>query len=62
MKKEYFAPQTLVVRTETEQLLSGSGIQSNYDIDYGGIDEDGTKEPAARRQNVAWDDDEDDEQ
>ena len=48
-----------MVRTAIEQLLSGSGVQSDNGIDYGGVDEDGTKDPAARRHRSEWDDEED---
>ena len=60
MKKRYFAPETLVVRTAIEQLLSGSGVQSDNGIGYGGVDEDGSKDPSARRHRSEWDDDEED--
>jgi hypothetical protein len=43
-KKEYIAPLMEMVEIKNMQLLAGSGVASD-DIDYGGIDEDGTIEP-----------------
>jgi len=43
-KKEYIAPSIEAMEINNLQLLAGSGVASD-DIDYGGIDEDGTIEP-----------------
>ena len=41
------------------QGVSSSGAAD--DINYGGVDTEGTKDPASRRHNV-WDEEEDDEE
>jgi len=45
-KKEYMAPSMEVVEIKNIQLLAGSGVTSN-DIDFGGVDTEGTLDPAA---------------
>ena len=45
-----------------ELLRSGSGVWSEKGLDYGGIDEGGELEPAARRRHTeVWYDEDDDE-
>ncbi len=62
MKKKYMQPTTDIVQAELAMIVCGSqDITSNADIDYGGVDEDGDKDPASRRQNV-WDDEEEEEE
>lgn len=61
MKKTYIAPSLMTVITATERLLAGSGVESEqYGIGYGGIDEQGKRDPEARRRTV-WDDDSENE-
>lgn len=45
-KKEYMIPTMDVVEIEKVTLLAGSGVTSDG-IDFGGIDEGGTLDPAA---------------
>ena len=45
-RKEYMTPSMEVVKIKATTLLAVSGVTSN-DIDYGGVDEDGTIIPAA---------------
>ena len=59
MTKKYLKPSTEVVETKLTELICGSkDITSDKSIDYGGIDEEGTKDPASRRYNN-WEEDED---
>ena len=52
MKKKmiYLAPEVLIVDLEHPNLLAGSGVSSNsyVDTEYGGVDNSGSKDPAAR--------------
>ena len=47
MKKIYYSPEAIVVKIDQVLPLSTSGVGSNdtYDIDYGGVDKDGTVIP-----------------
>ena len=47
MKKEYICPLVKLGLVESETLLAGSGV-SGGEIGYGGIDDEGSKEPAAK--------------
>ena len=53
-------PLTEIVRTEPQQLLAGSGVEGKLDnkveVDYGGVDEEGSKDPSVNHFKV-WDDD-----
>ena len=59
MKKTYIEPSVWMEGTETEtiictsQTITSSGIDTS--ITYGGVDEDGTKDPSSRRYNNVWD-------
>ena len=58
MKKTYVTPQMETMVMDTASLLSDSKSVTGPDgIGYGGVDEDGTKDPASRRFDV-WNDDE----
>ena len=63
MKKTYIQPLTEVVQMGTMSFICGSqGVTSNNGIDYGGVDEEGNKEPGARRRRRdVWDDEEEEE-
>lgn len=65
MKKNYIIPKTVCFNIETEDLLgvSGGGDSSapGNDIRYGGVDEDGTKDPASRRYRNEWEEEEEEE-
>ncbi len=56
MKKTYIQPLTEVVQMGTMSIICASqgGTWSNG-IDYGGVDEDGGKDPAARQRRNEWD-------
>jgi len=58
MKKNYMEPSVVVAEVKLEGMTCAStgGVSSDYGIDYGGVDEQGTKEPSARRRDV-WEDD-----
>ena len=59
MKKIYFQPSIKVVKTQLSCIICNSkDIQSNNGIGYGGVDKEGTKDPASRRYDN-WDDEED---
>ena len=64
MKKTYLQPSIEMDFTETETMICASqDITSNgdvSDITYGGVDEDGTIDPASRHQRDLWDDDDED--
>lgn len=64
MKKRYMAPESLLVETELLTMVCTSGgvkgKGTGGDIGYGGVDDEGKKDPAARRYDV-WEDDDDDE-
>lgn len=46
-KKMYITPEVQVVEAENVQLLTGSGVNSDLGIGYGGVDEGGTLDPSA---------------
>jgi hypothetical protein len=60
MKKTYLQPSVVVAQMETMMVVCGSqDITSDNGIDYGGVDEDGSKDPASRRlQRDIWEDEE----
>jgi hypothetical protein len=58
MKKTYITPQMEITEMETASMLANSDSIKGLDgTSYGGVDEDGTKDPASRQWN-GWDDDE----
>ena len=59
MKRNYIKPCIKVVKTNLTKMICGSkDITSDKGIDYGGVDEDGTKTPDSRRYHGEWDDEE----
>lgn len=50
MKKVYIAPEVNITEIENTNLLAGSGVSSNsyVEAEYGGVDDSGSKDPAAR--------------
>ena len=59
MKRQYIKPSFEVMASETEELVMASGVSApETDIEYGGVDVDGVKDPSARRHNV-WEEEED---
>ena len=58
MKKMYSKPQMELVEMATAYMLANSDSIKGLDgTSYGGVDEDGTKDPASRQYN-GWNDDE----
>ena len=59
MKKTYITPKMEIEVAEPQQFLTEStvtgAIDSKLEVDYGGVDEDGSKDPYANRFK-AWDD------
>lgn len=57
MKIIYNSPQTTVVKIQQSLPLAMSGVSSNspYDIDYGGVDNDGIIIPETKHNSI-WDD------
>ena len=54
MKKTYLQPSAEMDSIGTESMICNS-VTSDNGIGYGGVDEDGTKEPASRRyRNNVW--------
>ena len=62
MKKIYVRPSMSEVVIGSTQFLCGSGVSSSKGIGYGGVDNGGTKDPASRRYQYDWDDEEEDEE
>ena len=61
MKKIYAYPQTVITDIEVREFLMASGVSDpERDIDYGGVDEEGDKDPASRRRDIWKDEEEDD--
>lgn len=59
MKKKYDSPRIEVVLLLSEDIITSSsgGVTSNENgINYGGVDNDGSKRPDARRRNSIWED------
>lgn len=61
MKREYLEPRIILIfDTETELLAGGSGVTGGIDddvqINYGGVDEDGSKDPEAKQHFSLWED------
>jgi hypothetical protein len=59
MKKIYETPQIVSLLAESDNLLAGSvkGTGVGDGIGYGGVDNDGEKDPASRRSNDSvWED------
>lgn len=60
MKKTYIKPFVEVFSAEAASLIcdSNSVTTNNGEIKYGGVDEEGVKEPSARRYHDVWADEE----
>jgi len=61
-KKDYVRPCIMVEKMNAAELICVSqGVTSDVGINYGGIDEEGEQDPAARRRyHDVWQDDEED--
>ena len=59
MKKTYISPEITIEISNCQQFLFASGVRGqmddNLDIGYGGVDEEGKKDPSANHFK-AWDD------
>ena len=64
MKKTYIEPTIMVTNIGTAKLICGSGDVTtsglNDPIGYGGVDTEGEKDPASRRHNDVWAEEEED--
>ena len=59
MKKTYIIPCLNLMQAQAEQMLAYSGVISNnndINIDYGGIDLDGSVTPDVKQHKNIWDD------
>lgn len=55
MKKKYLQPWTVVIKLKHATMLCASkGVTSDKGIGYGGVDEEGEKNPEARRRRNVW--------
>ena len=53
MKKTYLQPSAEMDNMETESMICSSpGVTSDRGIGYGGVDEDGSLDPASRRYSI----------
>ena len=64
MKKTYMTPEVLTMNVRTTTLMGNSDAINSDTLEgmggYGGVDEEGTKDPSARRFSV-WDDEEEED-
>ena len=59
MKQTYLQPSTEMDIMVTEGMVCGSVSSSeDFGIGYGGVDEEGTLDPASRRRRDVWEDEE----
>ena len=57
------APLVLLTPLAPPVLLAASGeIRTDKGIGYGGVDEEGTMDPSARRRKYVWDDEQEKEE
>ena len=63
MKKTYMKPSATVALTHPLTMICSSQNITGKDgeITYGGVDEEGTKDPASRRHQSVWADDEEED-
>ena len=56
-KTAYIAPaiKTRIINIESVLLSASNGVKSNTGIGFGGEDEDGTRDPAAKDEDIYWD-------
>ena len=59
MKKTYIQPSLRSMVTETEKLMTLSGVGSERGITYGGVDENGEREADSRSFRYEFDDEDD---
>jgi hypothetical protein len=56
MKKIYKKPCLEASHIENEVIMAGSGVTGNNGISWGGVDEEGTKDPDANS-TLMWEED-----
>ena len=64
MKKTYLQPSAEMVIAETSTFICGSQDiigSEGYGITYGGVDEEGSLDPASRHRRDVWGDEEEEE-
>lgn len=56
-KTAYIAPaiKTRIINIESVLVSASKGTISDNGIGYGGVDEDGTRDPAAKDEDIYWD-------
>jgi hypothetical protein len=64
MKKEYIEPQVKIISEYDQELMQNAspGVTGNTTegtIPYGGVDEDGTKDPEAKQNFSVWEEETD---
>lgn len=59
MKKAYIQPKVDVYILNSEMMMAGSGVKGDIGIGWGGVDEEGTKDPDANEVSI-WDSEDDD--
>jgi hypothetical protein len=58
MKKQYIVPSVRMMESESEELLTASGVRSDRGITYGGVDTEGEHEADSRRMRFdSWEED-----
>ena len=68
MKKTYMKPETQTVSVLPMTMIAASNPDAvkssglDGDVTYGGVDADGTLDPASRRSHSVWDDEVEDEE
>ena len=62
MKKNYIAPESKTMVMSMVSIVCQSGVFSEQGIGYGGVDEEGEMEPAARRRCNVWNDEEEEDE
>lgn len=62
MKKKYIQPSIKSVEIKMTKMVCGSqDISSDKGIGYGGVDDEGNKDPASRRHRDVWEEEEEDQ-
>ena len=57
MKAKYITPGMEIEEISVESMIATSGVHSDeYDIGYGGVDEDGSLTPSSRSRRGTWGD------
>ena len=56
MKKTYIIPETVAVQVCGERMIAGSqDVTSNNGMTYGGVDEEGEKDPEVKQNQSRYD-------